>query len=119
MIRLLNAFRNSRDGLIYVARHEAAFRLEIILFVVSVPVAYLLSDTTLIFLALTGSIILIMIVELLNTGIEAVCDGLSRDFMKEIKIAKDCGSAAVLLSTFLAGVIWLSVLVGKLGGVFG
>lgn len=118
MLRLLNAFRNSRDGIIHVARHETAFRQEAVLFVVSVPVAYFLSDNILVFLALTGSILLLMIVELLNTGIEAVCDGLSRDFMKEIKIAKDCGSAAVLLSTFLAGVIWLSVVAGKLGALF-
>lgn len=116
MLRLLNAFRNSRDGLIHVTRHEAAFRQEVVLFVVSVPVAYFLSDSSLIFLILTGSILLLMIVELLNTGIEAVCDGLSRDFMKEIKIAKDCGSAAVLLSAFLAGVIWLTVVVDKVRG---
>lgn len=116
MLRLLNAFHNSRDGLIHVARHEAAFRLEVVLFVLSLPFAYFLSDNTLIFLALTGSILLLMIVELLNTGIEAVCDGLSRDFMKEIKVAKDCGSAAVLLSAFLSGVIWISVVADKVRG---
>lgn len=116
MLRLLKAFRNSCDGIVHVARHEAAFRLEVVLFVICVPIAYFLSDNSLIFVALTGSILLMMIVELLNTGIEAVCDGLSRDFMKEIKIAKDCGSAAVTLSAFLAGVIWLSVAAEKIGG---
>lgn len=113
MQRILNAFRNSRDGLVHVTRHEPAFRQEVVLFLVSVPVAFFLADTMPVFLALTGCIVLLMIVELLNTGIEAVCDGLSRDFMEEIKIAKDCGSAAVLLSVVLAGVIWLSVIADK------
>ncbi len=113
MLRILNAFRNSRDGLLYAARHETAFRQEVVLLVLAVPVAWFLADNVAVFLALTGSIVFLMIVELLNTGIEAVCDGLSRDFMREIKIAKDCGSAAVFLSIFLAGVIWLSVIAEK------
>ena len=110
MQRILNAFRNSIDGLIHASRHEAAFRQEVALFIVSVPIAFFLAKNTLIFLALTGSLLLLMIVELLNTGIEAVCDGLSKEFMKEIKIAKDCGSAAVMMSMILAGVIWLAAI---------
>jgi diacylglycerol kinase (ATP) len=113
MLRILNAFRNSRDGLAYVVRNETAFRQEAVLFVLSIPVAFFLADSAITYLALTGCLLLLMIVELLNTGIEAVCDGLSRDYMDEIKIAKDCGSAAVLLASLQAGAIWLLVLLDR------
>ena len=59
---------------------------------------------------------MIMIVEMLNTGIEQVCNGLSREYMEEIKVAKDCGSAAVLLATLLAGAVWLVALYSALFG---
>jgi diacylglycerol kinase (ATP) len=110
MRRLINAFRNSRAGLTYLARHEAAFRTEIALLVISVPVAWWLAESLGSFIWLVGSIVVIMIVEMLNTGIEQVCNGLSRSDMEEIKIAKDCGSAAVLLATLLAGAVWLAAL---------
>lgn len=110
MRRLINAFRNSRAGLTYLARHEAAFRTEIALLVISVPVAWWLAESLGSFIWLVGSIVVIMIVEMLNTGIEQVCNGLSRSYMEEIKIAKDCGSAAVLLATLLAGAVWLAAL---------
>ena len=97
----------------HVARHEAAFREEALLFLISIPLAAMIADGLFVFLALTGAIVLLMVVELLNTGIEAVCDGLSQDYMEEIKIAKDCGSAAVLLSFVLAGAIWISVVLDR------
>lgn len=108
MRRLINAYRNSRAGITYLARNEAAFRLEIGVFVLSLPCAWFLANTFATFVWLIGAILAIMIVEMLNTGIEQVCNGLSREYMEEIKVAKDCGSAAVLLTTLLAGGIWLA-----------
>ncbi len=115
MQRIINALQNSWNGLVYVTRHEAAFREEMLMFFVSVPVAALLADSVFEFVALTGSVILLMVVELLNTGIEAVCDALSHKYMDEIKVAKDCGSAAVLLSIVLAGSIWIFAILDKVG----
>lgn len=115
MQRLLNAFHNSWNGLLYVTRNEAAFRNEVILFALSIPVAAFVADSLLEFVALTGAVMLLMVVELLNTGIEAVCDALSQNYMDEIKAAKDCGSAAVFLSILLAAAVWLFVLLEKVG----
>jgi diacylglycerol kinase (ATP) len=110
MKRLFYAFRHSLAGIRYAAAHEASFRQELILFFAALPVAVLVSNSLGMFLVLMGAIVFMMIVELLNTGVEAVCNGLSRDYMEEIKIAKDCGSAAVLFSVLAAGTVWLSAL---------
>ncbi|MCP4319399.1 MAG: diacylglycerol kinase [Hyphomicrobiales bacterium] len=115
MNRILLAFRNSWNGLIYASRNETAFRQEIAVLVVAVPVGYWLADSTLWFLLLTGSLILLLVVELLNTSLEEICDGLSQDYMDEIKIAKDCGSAAVTLTILLAAAFWLAVVAQKVG----
>lgn len=106
MLRLYHAFRHSCAGVLYAAGHEASFKLELVLFAVALPVAAVISETLWIFLLLVGALVFMMIVELLNTAVEAVCNGLSRDYMEEIRIAKDCGSAAVLFSVVLAATIW-------------
>ena len=65
---------------------------------------------------LVGSLIVLMIVEVLNTAVEAACDALSREFNADIQLAKDCGSLAVLLAVLLAAIIWVLALVERLGG---
>jgi diacylglycerol kinase (ATP) len=60
---------------------------------------------------MTGSILFLILVEVLNTGIEATCDAVSRDFHKEIQIAKDCGSLAVLISIVFVVAVWGYILV--------
>ncbi|WP_407946652.1 diacylglycerol kinase [Pararhizobium mangrovi] len=107
---MIKAFRNSCAGMAHLIRHEAAFRSEMILFVVAIPAAWYLADSLATFIWLLGSLLVIMIVELLNTGIEQVCNALTREYRDEIRIAKDCGSAAVLLATLLAGAVWLVTL---------
>lgn len=107
MMRLYHALRHSLAGIVYAAGHEASFKQELILFFIALPVAALISSSVAMFLTLMMAIVFMMIVELLNTAVEAVCNGLSRDYMEEIKIAKDCGSAAVFISVVAAGSIWL------------
>ena len=116
MRRLINAFWNSKAGISYLLANEAAFRSEVAVLVVSLPLAWWLAASLPTFIWLVGSIVMIMIVEMLNTGIEQVCNGLSREYMEEIKVAKDCGSAAVLLATVLAGAIWLAAIYSALVG---
>ena len=60
---------------------------------------------------LVGSLIVLMIVEVLNTAVEAACNALSREFNSDIQFAKDCGSLAVLLAVALAAIVWLLALI--------
>lgn len=113
--RILLAFRNSWEGLTHAVRNETAIQQEIAVFVIALPVGYWLADSAIVYLLLIGSLVLLLVVELLNTSIEAICDGLSQDYMDEIKIAKDCGSAAVTLTIFLAAAFWLAVVAQKAG----
>jgi diacylglycerol kinase (ATP) len=85
---------------------EAAFRLEVCLSFVLVPVAFWIGRTWVEVALLAGSVLLVMLVELLNTGIEAAIDRISLERHDLSKRAKDMGSAAVFLSLLLAGGIW-------------
>jgi diacylglycerol kinase (ATP) len=110
MHRLLMAFINSMRALRHLASHEKAVQQELVLFLLSIPLAAFIAPSGLSFLLLTGSLLFLIMVEVLNTGIEAACDAVSRDFHKEIQIAKDCGSLAVLISVILVATIWLYTL---------
>jgi diacylglycerol kinase (ATP) len=108
--RLLGAVRYSFDGVRSALRDEAAFRQELALCAVAVPLALWLPVTPLERLLMIGSLGLVLVVELLNSAIEAVVDriGLERHVLS--KRAKDLGSAAVMLSLVLAGATWLTLL---------
>jgi diacylglycerol kinase (ATP) len=106
MQRLVNAFYNSIAAFRQLIAHEKAFQQEFAVIVVAIPLALFLSADGLMRIALIGSLVLVMIVEVLNNGIEAACNALSREFHADIKIAKDCGSLAVLLSIVLALSVW-------------
>ena len=110
MERLINATKNSVRAFFALVRHEAAFRQEAVALVLALPVAWLISPTWRGFGLLIGAILLVMLVEALNTGIEAACDALSREFNADIRLAKDCGSLAVALSLLLAGGVWVLAL---------
>ena len=86
--------------------HEAAFRQEAIASIVLVPAAFWLGRTWVETVLLAGTVILIMIVELLNTGIETAIDRIGPEWHDLSKRAKDMGSAAVLLSLLLCAGTW-------------
>lgn len=106
MKRILAAFRNSVASWNHLIRHEQAFKEETIALVLGVPLAFFIASDGWLRLLLIGSIAFVMIVEVLNTAVEAACNALSRDFHADIKIAKDAGSLAVLLSILLTSSIW-------------
>lgn len=106
MQRLINAAKNSARAWNFLIRNEAAFRLEAILLVVALPVAWVISPSWRGWGLLIASLLVLMIVEVLNTGIEAACDAFSREFSTDIRLAKDCGSLAVALSALLAAGVW-------------
>ncbi|AXA94297.1 diacylglycerol kinase [Massilia sp. YMA4] len=111
--RILSAFFYSVDGLKSAWRHEHAFRQELTLFVVGGIVAMLLPISAFQKLALVGVLVIVLIVELINSAIEAVVDRISLQRHPLSKNAKDFGSAAVLLSCGLALATWVVVLFNR------
>ena len=111
--RLVNATRYSIDGLSSAWAHEDAFRQELILAAVMIPVALLLPLTLPEKILLVGVVVLVLIVELLNTGIEAAIDRDSLRIDPLGKRAKDYGSAAVMLSLLLAAGTWAAILLAR------
>jgi diacylglycerol kinase (ATP) len=105
--RLWRATLNSWNGLVAAARSEQAFREELVVLAIGVPLAFFLTTDTGKRLALIGTLVVILIVELLNTAIEKLADRVSRDHDLALKRVKDIGSAAILLSLILAGAVWL------------
>ena len=110
--RVWNALFYSFDGFRAAFKHEDAFRQETILAVILVPAAFFLTDQNLMQAMMIGSVILVLIVELLNSAIEATVDRISLENHQLAKRAKDIGSAAVLLSIVNVLVIWGLALIG-------
>ncbi|MCA0244803.1 MAG: diacylglycerol kinase [Proteobacteria bacterium] len=108
--RVLFAARYSAEGLAAAWRHESAFRQELVLSAVMLPLALWLGTNWVERCLLAGSVLLVLIVELLNSGIEATVDRVSLDRHELSKRAKDYGSAAVGLALLLCGGIWLAAL---------
>ena len=108
--RILSATRNSLEGFVAAVRHEDAFRQELIMAAVLVPAGLWLGNTGLERAALVAAVIFVLVVELLNSAVEATVDRISFDNHRLAKRAKDIGSAAVMLSIGMAAVTWLLVL---------
>ena len=107
MERLWSATINSWNGLIAVTRSEAAFRQELALLAIGVPLAFFLTPDVAKRFMLIGVLVFLLIVELLNTAIEKLCDRVTRETDPAIKRVKDMGSAAVGLSLLAAGAVWI------------
>ncbi len=114
MRRILNAARYSLDGLAAALRHEDAFRQELMLTAVLVPLGLWLGNDGLERALLAGSVLMVLVVELLNSAIEAVVDRVSLEDHELAKRAKDYGSAAVMISLATTGIVWLVLLLPRL-----
>lgn len=110
--RLLNALGYSFDGLKAAYKNEDAFRQEVLLAAVLVPLTFVLEHSAMGRAMMLASVFLVIIVELLNSAVEATVDRISLDNHLLAKRAKDIGSAAVLLSLINLIVIWVLVLFG-------
>jgi diacylglycerol kinase (ATP) len=111
--RVIRAAGYSLSGLRIAIRKEAAFRQELILFVLLVPLGAWLGRDGIERALLIGVLFLVLIVELLNSAIEAAIDRISKSRHKLSRRAKDMGSAAVYLSLLLVVVVWALVLYGR------
>ncbi len=110
--RVWNAFHYSIDGLTAAYRHEDAFRQELWLTLVAIPLALWLGDSGFERALMIASVLLVLIVELVNSAIEATVDRVSLERHQLAKRAKDIGSAAVLIALINAAAVWGLVLLG-------
>lgn len=104
--RWVNATRYSWQGLRSAAKHEEAFRQETIALIVGVPAALWIGTTVWQSALLISVLLLIMVVEMINSALEALVDRVSTDFHELSGRTKDMGSAAVLLTIFIAILVW-------------
>ena len=104
--RIVSATFNSFAGLRAAWKHEAAFRQECVLSLILAPAVFWVGRTTLEWLLLIGSVVLVLIVELLNTAVEATVDRVGLDHHKLSGRAKDLGSAAVLVALAFTALTW-------------
>ncbi len=107
--RLIAALKNSLVGLRYAAAHEAAVRQELVAIAIGVPVAILLPVGTLEHLILVLSLLLVLLVEILNTAIENTVDRIGLEHHELAGRAKDLGSTAVLIALLMTGLCWIVI----------
>ena len=110
--RLMNAFGYSLQGFGAAFKHEDAFRQEVFLAVVLIPLAFYLGENRVEQALMISSVLLVLIVELLNSAIEAAVDHTSIERHPLAKQAKDIGSAAVFIALMIVAVVWGLMLLG-------
>lgn len=108
--RLIHALGHSYDGLRSAWQHEEAFRQESLLALLLIPLAFWLGINGMERALLIGSVLLVLVTELLNSGIEAIVDRIGLERHELSKRAKDISSAAVLVALINASLIWLLLL---------
>jgi diacylglycerol kinase (ATP) len=113
--RLWRATINSWNGIVAATRTEQAFREELVVLAIGVPLAFFLTAEPGKRFALIGTLVFLLIVELLNTAIEKLSDRVSLDHDLALKRVKDVGSSAILLSLLFAGAVWIWIVLERLG----
>jgi len=104
--QLYGATINTFRGFACAIRGEPAFRKELVLFAIALPLGLSIAPSAGWYIAMVGVMLAIMAVELLNTGLEKLADHITSDWHPQIRIVKDMGSAAVFCTLVLAGVVW-------------
>ena len=117
MLRFWRATINSRNGLIFAIRSEQAIREEMVGLVLSLPLAWLAGATMMRRVELVAAVVLVLIVELLNTAIEKLADRLTTDHDPQIGRVKDMGSAAVGVTLLMAGIFWIFAIAERMGAI--
>jgi diacylglycerol kinase (ATP) len=115
LLRLWKATVNSRNGLVFAFRSEQAIREEIAALVLSLPLAWLIGTTAMRRFELVAAVVLVLVVELLNTAIEKLADRLTTAHDPQIGRVKDMGSAAVGVALVMAGLFWLFAIAERTG----
>lgn len=109
--RVYLAALNSARAIKWLLKNEAAFKQELLLLIAATVITFIIDVTVKEQLVLIIAVLLIIFTEIINTAIEAVVDRVGLDIHPLSGLAKDLGSAAVLLSILIAAMIWLAVLI--------
>jgi diacylglycerol kinase (ATP) len=109
LARLIDAAAYSANGIRACWRNEAAFRQEVLLLVVLLPLSFLVARSIEQWLLLITPLLLLLIVELLNSAVENVVDRIGPELHDLSGRAKDMGSAAVLICLIITGLTWLTI----------
>jgi diacylglycerol kinase (ATP) len=117
LLRFWRATLNSRNGLLFAMRSEQAIREELVALLLAVPVSWLIGATVMRRVELVSAVVLVLIVELLNTAIEKLADRLTTDHDPQIGRVKDMGSAAVGVTLIMAGLFWLFAIAERMGAI--
>lgn len=117
MLRLWRATINTRNGLAFAIRSEQAVREELFVLALSLPMAWLVGVTTMRRIELISAVVLVLVVELLNTAVEKLADRLTTDHDPQIGRVKDMGSAAVGVASVTAGMFWLFSIAERMGAI--
>ncbi len=113
--RIIDAAGYSFQGIRFAWQNEAAFRQELLLAVVLIPLAFFIGEATVQIIVLITPIFLVLVVELINSAIEAVVDRIGDEPHSLSGAAKDIGSAAVFMCLVLLAFIWLMILFERFG----
>ena len=117
MLRLWRATLNTRNGLAFAIRSEQAVREELIVLALALPLAWLVGATGMRRVELIAVVVLVLVVELLNTAIEKLADRLTTDHDPQIGRVKDMGSAAVGVALVMAGAFWIFAIAERIGAI--
>lgn len=109
LARIVSATLNSIKGIRYLLKYEAAFRQELVLLVVALPMAFIIASSWLEIFALVGVLVLLLVVEALNTAIEVTVDRIGLEHHELSGLAKDLGSTAVLIMLLFASFVWVVI----------
>jgi len=115
LARIGAAFWNTVGGFREGLKTEAAIKQEAAIAVIALPVSFLVATNVWIWIALMGSLILLLAVEFLNTAIERLCNHLHPEKHDAIKVTKDLASAGVFCIIALAGLVWIAAVLARLG----
>jgi diacylglycerol kinase (ATP) len=113
--RIYHAALNTFRGLAHAGRTEAAVREELIVLAIALPLGLWAAPNAAWYVAMIGSLFVVLAVELLNTAIEKLCDHVSPEWRTNIGLVKDYGSAAVFFGLCLAGMVWIVALAVRFG----
>jgi diacylglycerol kinase (ATP) len=115
--RFWKATINTRNGLVFAVRSEQAVREEVVALALSLPLAWLIGETTMRRIELIAAVVVVLVVELLNTAIEKLADRLTTAPDPQIGRVKDMGSAAVGVAIVMAGLFWLFAIAERIGAI--
>jgi len=115
LLRLWRATINTRNGLAFAIRSEQAVREELVALAISIPLAWLIGATTMRRVELVAAVVMVLIVEIINTAIEKLADRLTTDHDPQIGRVKDMGSAAVGVALLMAFIFWLFAIAERIG----